>query len=166
MQDFPHTRWAWLQSTDFCPLPSQVPLIRLSFPLACRKPFRRQARLPASSSSLAAALREQAGLQEPSGQLQLPSMAASCGVGPVQPKRGVCPVVGRIRTCAGKPQWISSPSPSPLGHNYVLQPCWLLITYPVPRHLHPGTSAQGSSYKRVCEIASKITGKDISKSHI
>ena len=39
-----------------------------------------------------------------------------------EPKRGVCPVVGRIRPCAGKPQWISSPSPSPLGHNYLLQP--------------------------------------------
>lgn len=39
-----------------------------------------------------------------------------------EPKRELRPVVGRIRTCAGKPQWISSPSPSPLGHNYLLQP--------------------------------------------
>lgn len=38
-----------------------------------------------------------------------------------QTKRGLHAVVGRIRTCAGKPQWISSPSPSPLGHNYLLQ---------------------------------------------
>ncbi len=27
-------------------------------------------------------------------------------------------VVGWIRTCAGRPQWISSPSPLPLGHDY------------------------------------------------
>ena len=38
-----------------------------------------------------------------------------------EPKRGLSPVVGRTRTCAGKPQWISSPSPTPLGHNYLLQ---------------------------------------------
>ena len=28
-------------------------------------------------------------------------------------------VIGRIRTCAGKPQWVSSPSPWPLGHDYL-----------------------------------------------
>lgn len=30
--------------------------------------------------------------------------------------------VGRIGTCAGRPQWISSPSPQPLGHDNLVRP--------------------------------------------
>lgn len=33
-----------------------------------------------------------------------------------EPKRGLHSIVGRIQTCVWKPQWISSPSPSPLSH--------------------------------------------------
>lgn len=87
------------------------------FPLALMKALQKPGKA-ASSSSLAAALREQPGLQAPPLGLCRGCRVVSCP----QPKRGTHPVVGRIRTCAGKPQWISSPSPSPLGHNYLLQP--------------------------------------------
>lgn len=108
-------------------------------------------------------------VQEPWGSCSCcpwhPPVGAACGPGQMPAaQKGHVPVVGRIRTCAGKPQWISSPSPSPLGHNYLLQPCpahhlpW--ANTPTPTHfctrlLSTNTAAH----------AGKITPKASTKKH-
>lgn len=95
LEGLPPQQVAWLQGTDLAAAKGFCPLpfhVPLGLWLALKK-----------------------ALEEPGKAAAAPPLQPG-------PKRGVCPVVGRIRTCAGKPQWISSPSPSPLGHNYLLQP--------------------------------------------
>lgn len=69
-----------------------------------------------------------------------------------QAKRGLHAVVGRIRTCAGKPQWISSPSPSPLGHNYLLQTA-----------LMASSSALGSDHQLPATLKDRLHPKPLHK---
>ena len=52
------------------------------------------------------------------GALAPSTLAPQFPQGPPGPTEQAKPVaVSRIRTCAGKPYWISSPTPSPLGHH-------------------------------------------------